>query len=77
MSIPILPGETAGEYQAFEVAWYRAHGAHPESRIKREHHGRGREYVIGDRSWNRLHPKNREMIEEIVEQAFLDSKGIK
>ena len=37
-------------YSAREVAWYRMNGRFPQ-RIKRD--SRGREYVIGDISWNR------------------------
>lgn len=45
-----------------EVEWYRTNGKYPE-RIVREHGGKGREYVVGDWSWNRLHPDKPEFIE--------------
>lgn len=37
------------DYQAAEVRWYHANGAHP-SRIKADH--TGRPYVLSDASWN-------------------------
>ena len=37
------------DYQAAEVRWYRANGAHP-SRVKTDHTGRA--YVLSDASWN-------------------------
>lgn len=38
------------DVQAFEVAWYRANGRFPRQRIRRD--AFGREYMIGDQSWN-------------------------
>lgn len=42
--------------QRAEVAWYRQHGKHHE-RIVREYSGNGEDYVVGDWSWARLHPR--------------------
>lgn len=46
--------------QQLEVEWYRRHGKYRE-RICRD--SMGREYVVGDWSWNRLHPEHQEHIE--------------
>jgi hypothetical protein len=48
------------DVQEREVAWYRRHGRHPE-RVVRD--GHGREYVIGDWSWERSHGPGAEMVE--------------
>lgn len=71
----ILSGERAGELQSFEVSWYRAHGRYGGLRIAREYRGGGAEYLIGDWSWNRAHPEQRELIEERVMEAFYSSRA--
>ena len=43
-----------------EIDWYRQHGKYPE-RITTDN--RGVFYIVGDWSWHRLHPTQREPIE--------------
>jgi hypothetical protein len=52
------------DIQAREVVWYRQYGKHPE-RIIRD--GHGREYVIGDHSWNTSHADKLEYFEHRFE----------
>lgn len=53
-------GLTAYEVNTYEVEWYRAHGKYPDERIQIDNFGR--EYVIADIRWNRLHPYRRESV---------------
>lgn len=55
--------------QQFEVRWYRKHGRHP-NRIRREHGGRGDQYVIGDWSWHRIPDAPDESIELAMDIAW-------
>lgn len=56
-----------------EVAWYREHGKYPE-RIGRTNDGR--EFVIGDWSWNLLNPTRQEVIEQQMESSrFANSES--
>lgn len=55
------------DYQAAEVRWYHANGAHP-SRVKSDH--AGRPYVLSDASWNRRATTgNAENIERLMRTA--------
>jgi hypothetical protein len=48
-----------------EVEWYKRNGKYPLQRIARC--SDGAPYVVGDWSWNRLHPEKHELIETIPE----------
>lgn len=52
--------------QKREVRWYRNFGKYP-SRIALD--GTGKEYVIGDWSWNRNHRNMHELVEERMRTA--------
>lgn len=54
----------------FYLDWYRTHGKYPSERIVRAHSGTGEEYVIGDWSWNLLHPDKHEVIERQMESSL-------
>jgi hypothetical protein len=55
--------------QTKEVEWYRKNGKHP-TRIK--HDQSGNLYVIGDWSWNKLHPSLYEKIEDRMKREAAD-----
>jgi hypothetical protein len=50
----------------FYLEWYRKNGKHSERIVK---DGQGRDYVIGDVSWNNRYPDKPEYIEYRVETA--------
>lgn len=56
------------QYQAAEVAWYRANGKY----IDRIKHGSSGPYVAGDWSWNRSNPDRREFVEPMMTYALGD-----
>lgn len=55
------------QYQAAEVAWYRANGKYRD-RIK---HGSSGPYVAGDWSWNRSNPDRHEIVEPMMTSYVL------
>ena len=58
--------------QESEVQWYKTHGKYPD-RIRREYSGRGKEFVIGDWSWERENPGRWEKIEHRMHAELLNS----
>jgi hypothetical protein len=55
--------------QELEVRWYRLHGNYPKERVRPDR--QGRPYVVGDEGWNRLHPRLREYVEDLMPRAPL------
>lgn len=60
------------EIQAKEVDWYKANGLFNRLRID----SKGNIYVIGDWSWNQMHPYQQEYIENRMKHEVYDKFSI-
>jgi hypothetical protein len=67
MSVSSCQAPPSTSRQSDEVAWYRKFGRYPNHRIRKDF--RGQEFVIGDWSWNKMHPKNQEHFEHVFPHA--------